>query len=415
MKEKSQVGGGDVPTDTESVDYVVGQVSGSLFPKDPSCSSGSLSALFKLAPASAPVMFVPAPKLEYKTTEVAEIKGATVKGPNNEKQKKALANVSAADRAIENRERALYNADEEERSRKTPKKTKRKAVDLGERLGGGLEEEEERPGKRQRTPANMAEERIKMKRTVFVGNLPVSCTKKTLEMLFRGNGAIESVRFRSVVGEDIAMSHKVAAIQRKVHPKKQNINAYIVFKEEEGAGNALARNGMEIEKDLFIRVDRVSPKQTHDHKRSIFIGNLPFDVKELPVRQHFKDCGKVEAVRLVRDKTSGMGKGFGYILFENADSVQLALKLEGSKIQGRSIRVKRSVKKAKEKKGSALNRGPKGKARTAAKKVPGKELSGTKTAGRKVGPSKGGFKEKTGQQPPKKAKKRPAKKIGDMS
>lgn len=30
-------------------------------------------------------------------------------------------------------------------------------------------------------------------------------------------------------------------LRRKVHPKKQSINAYIVFKEKEGAVNALAR------------------------------------------------------------------------------------------------------------------------------------------------------------------------------
>lgn len=87
----------------------------------------------------------------------------------------------------------------------------------------------------------------------------------------------------------------------------------------------------------------------HDHKRSIFVGNLPYgehtischllfeewnitdeqsvvslkldvdvmtDVMELPLREYFEECGEVQAVRLVRDKDSGIGKGFGYILFE---------------------------------------------------------------------------------------------------
>lgn len=40
------------------------------------------------------------------------------------------------------------------------------------------------------------------------------------------------------------------------------------------------------------------------------------EVHELPFRQHFEECGAVEAVRLVRDQNSGLGKGFGYILFE---------------------------------------------------------------------------------------------------
>ncbi|XP_055762068.1 RNA-binding protein 34 isoform X2 [Salvelinus fontinalis] len=362
--------------DKQPMDYVVGSVSGSLFPKESASSSGSLSALFQAAPVVDTLFFVPAPKPEPRSVEVKE--GAVTKVPNNQKQtKKAARDKSAAELNLENREGALQNADEDEQVRKMPKKTKRKAVEMGE--GGATEEE--RQTKNQTTAAQFAEARVKQKRTVFVGNLPASCTKKTLQLVFKDQGAIESIRFRSVVREDPSMSRKVAAIQRKVHPKKQTINAYVVFKAEEGAEKALERNGMEIEKDVHIRVDRVTKSSSHDHKRSIFIGNLPFDINELPLRQHFEECGKVEGVRLVRDKNSGMGKGFGYILFQSIDAVQLALRLDGSDLLGRSVRVKRSVKKQKEKK--VVHRGPRGKERE------------TKGAGKE--PTKGGFKGRPGQ------------------
>ncbi|MEQ2249262.1 hypothetical protein ILYODFUR_027555 [Ilyodon furcidens] len=106
---------------------------------------------------------------------------------------------------------------------------------------------------------------------------------------------------------------------------------------------------MEIQKGFHIRVDRVANYSSHDHKRSVFVGNLAFDIKEFAFRRHFEECGKVEAVRLVRDPKSGLGKGFGYILFENADSVQMALALNGSKLESRFIRVKRSLQKEKQK------------------------------------------------------------------
>ncbi|XP_023838306.1 RNA-binding protein 34 [Salvelinus sp. IW2-2015] len=354
--------------DKQPIDYVVGSVSGSLFPKESASSSGSLSALFQAAPVVDTLFFVPAPKPEPRSVEVKE--GAVTKVPNNQKQtKKAARDKSAADLNLENRESALQNAYKAEQVPKMPKKTKRKAVEMGE--GGATEEE--RQTKNQTTAGQFAEARVKQKRTVFVGNLPASCTKKTLQLVFKDQGAIESIRFRSVVREDPSMSRKVATIQRKVHPKKQTINAYVVFKAEEGAEKALERNGMEIEKNVHIRVDRVSKSTSHDHKRSIFIGNLPFDINELPLRQHFEECGKVEGVRLVRDKTSGMGKGFGYILFQSIDAVQLALKLDGSTLLGRSVRVKRSVKKEKEKK-KVVHRGPRGKE-----------------------PTKGGFKGRPGQ------------------
>ncbi|KAJ8392459.1 hypothetical protein AAFF_G00075840 [Aldrovandia affinis] len=356
--------------DQQAEDYVVGQVSGSLFPKKSTSGSSALSSLFKSQSPASSLLFVPAPKPVPKTTETSS--ADAVLHPKAQVQKKAEKKKSAAEKMVENRESSLQNADEEDRR--------------GE------------PAQKKRV-INRAEERIKNKRTVFVGNLPVSCTKKTLQILFREHGSIESIRFRSVTREDASLSRKVAAIQRKVHPKRQSINAYVVFKADEAAEKALQRNGAEIEKGFHIRVDRASKSTTHDHKRSIFVGNLPYDINELPLREHFEECGSVEAVRLVRDKASGMGKGFGYVLFESADAVQLALKLDSSQLEGRKIRVKRSVKKEKQKK-VAPGKGPKagpakapGKGGAAAAKASGK-ATGPHERGRKVG-----FKGRPGQGP----------------
>ena len=40
------------------------------------------------------------------------------------------------------------------------------------------------------------------------------------------------------------------------------------------------------------------------------------ELTEATLREHFEGCGAVTAVRLIRDKNTGLGKGFGYILFE---------------------------------------------------------------------------------------------------
>ncbi|XP_056135436.1 RNA-binding protein 34 [Lampris incognitus] len=346
MTKKRQQKSKENLTDKLSADYVVGEVSSSLFPKD-SAASGSLSALFSSAPAPSPLVFLPAPKPTQKTSEVKNPpeKISQVKAPSTLDRSRPHKEKSAAERKVEERESALENAEKEEqreKTQKTLKKTKRKASGLGE---DG--EKVRRPAKKLKR-ADMEAEAIKTKRTVFVGNLPPSCTKKTLQLLFRDKGAIESIRFRSVVREDPSMSRKLAAITRKVHPKKSSINAYVVFKEEEGVTGALERNGLEIEHGFHIRVDRVTKASSHDHKRSIFVGNLSFELTDEALRQHFVECGKVEAVRIIRDANSGMGKGFGYVLFEDADSVQLALKLDGSKLEGRSVRVRRSVKKQKQ-------------------------------------------------------------------
>ncbi|XP_060922606.1 RNA-binding protein 34 [Limanda limanda] len=323
-----------------SPDYVVGQVSGSLF-KTSSAASGSLAALFSATTPAASRLFQPAPEPVQKAAEEQQQKKKET--PEVKGQKKKLPEKSVAEQKLENRESSLQTADEDERGRGTSGK-KRKAS------GPGRENETEVwVMKRQRTKACREEESAKRKRTVFVGNLPTSCTKKTLRSLFRNKGSIESIRFRSVVREDPSMSRKVAAIKRKIHPKKQSVNAYVVFTDDDGVAKALESNGTEIEKDFHIRVDRVTDSSSHDHKRSVFVGNLSFEINESAFRQHFEECGSVEAVRLVRDQTSGLGKGFGYVLFESPDSVQLALKLDGSKLEDRAVRVKRSVKKEKQK------------------------------------------------------------------
>ncbi|XP_077096418.1 RNA-binding protein 34 [Siphateles boraxobius] len=312
-------------------EYTVGQVSGSLFPEQ--LKPGALSSLFSSSSSANTLVFVPAPQPD--TTAAPSASGsAQSPGPIRQKKKKKL---SAAEQKLQDRESALQNADDD-------------VPPAARRLTHTRADDEDDPPAGPRRRKNTAEERIKLKRTVFVGNLPASVTKKSLLSLFRSAGVVESVRFRSVVREDPSISRKVAAIQRKVHPKKQNINAYVVFREEAAAAGALKLNGQEIQTGFHIRVDRVSKHSGHDHKRSIFVGNLPYDVSELPLREHFEECGTVEAVRLVRDRDSGMGKGFGYVLFESPDSVMLALKLNGSTLLERRIRVKRSVKKEKERK-----------------------------------------------------------------
>uniref|UniRef100_H3CF42 RRM domain-containing protein n=1 Tax=Tetraodon nigroviridis TaxID=99883 RepID=H3CF42_TETNG len=151
---------------------------------------------------------------------------------------------------------------------------------------------------------------------------------------------------------------------------------------------------------------RVGSHSSHDHKRSVFVGNLSFDsdVSELPFRRHFEECGSVEAVRLVRDQNSGLGKGFGYVLFESADAVQLALKLDGSKLEGRSIRVKRSLKKSENK--AAQGRPPRGPAPARQRRLGAPRRSSASFSGIKVDPNT-----KTKKKQVKKKKGKPKKSV----
>uniref|UniRef100_A0A8B9EJ35 RNA binding motif protein 34 n=1 Tax=Anser cygnoides TaxID=8845 RepID=A0A8B9EJ35_ANSCY len=272
------------------------------------------------------------------------------------------------------RESALEQADEEEEQKLFQSRVKRASRAIAK---SGVNSETLKQLKKK----NEAEEMIKNKRTVFVGNLPVNSTM--LKSLFKEYGQIESIRFRSVVQLFKCVSFSCS--RRKIHPKVKYINAYVVFKEECDAIKALKKNGTEIASGFHIRVDIASKNSLHDNKRSVFLGNLSYGNDDA-VRDHFADCGDVVAVRIVRDRQTGMGKGFGYILFENTDAVHLALKLNDSDLMGRKVRVKRCVEKGKApQRAPNQPRGPKDRARAASKT---KGVSNNSFVGEKAVPSK---------------------------
>ncbi|OCT62107.1 hypothetical protein XELAEV_18043190mg [Xenopus laevis] len=320
--------------------YVAGEVADSLFPQKASKNTTLLSSLFHTKCPAVQPLYVPV-KIPKRKLPEADVAGTDVKQARTAIAVKAKVtkekDLSVAEKKLADREQSLANADEEETRKNVLSKEKLKI-----KKNQSLDEDGivVQPRKRK---VNRAEERIKNKRTVFVGNLPADCTKQTLTSLFKEFGPIESLRFRSVARAEANLSRKVATIQRKVHPKRNNINAYVVFKDESSASKALMRNGAEVGSGFHIRVDMASKSSSHDNKRSAFVGNLPYDIEEESIRKHFSQCGDVQGVRIIRDQKTGIGKGFGYVLFESADAVQLALKLNNSQLSGRRIRVKRSV------------------------------------------------------------------------
>ena len=52
-------------------------------------------------------------------------------------------------------------------------------------------------------------------------------------------------------------------------------------------------------------------------------------------------------MRLIRDPSTGLGKGFGYVNFVSEDSVAKAMRLNGRDVAGRKVRVNRAVRKPK--------------------------------------------------------------------
>ncbi|XP_057361714.1 RNA-binding protein 34 isoform X8 [Manis pentadactyla] len=334
-KKKKNAGKGENPDrgarGALTGDYLVGQVAESLFHGDhPSGGSAArLASLFSSFEPQLQPVYVPVPKEITKKKKRGEEEENTsqIQIPllqEPAKKMKVNKKLSDADKKLANRENALASADlEEEIHQKQGQKRKNFHAGIKEADKHVLDDVDHTVvPQRKKIQINQEEEQLKNERTVFVGNLPVTCNKKKLKSFFKEYGQIESVRFRSLIPAEGTLSKKLAAI----------------------------KNGAQIADGFRVRVDLASETSSRD-KRSVFVGNLPY-TEESAVEEHFLDCGTIVAVRIVRDQVTGVGRGFGYVLFENTDAVHLALKLNNSELMGRKLRVMRSVNKEKLKQNS---------------------------------------------------------------
>jgi RNA recognition motif-containing protein len=71
---------------------------------------------------------------------------------------------------------------------------------------------------------------------------------------------------------------------------------------------------------------------------NIYIGNLSQQVTEEDLREAFEAFGNVKSVNIIKDKFSGVSKGFGFVEIEAKSEAQAAIQeLNGSDLKGTPI------------------------------------------------------------------------------
>ena len=197
----------------------------------------------------------------------------------------------------------------------------------------------------------------KASRTVFLGNVSNAAIKSKsgkkalldhlasfLPSLPKQDTAhkVESLRFRSTAFSSSAVPKKAAFAKKELMDSTtQSTNAYAVYTTQLAAREATKQlNGTRV-LDRHLRVDSIAHPAKTDHRRCVFVGNLgfvddesavnaaedeangkrprkgkePADLEEGLWRQ-FGKAGTIESVRVPRDKTTRVGKGFAYVQFE---------------------------------------------------------------------------------------------------
>jgi len=81
---------------------------------------------------------------------------------------------------------------------------------------------------------------------------------------------------------------------------------------------------------------------------TIYVGNIPYNLKEEEMKGIFEQYGKVTSIKLITDKFTGRSKGFGFIEMESEEQEDEAVKeLNRHIVLGRNL----VVAKAHSKKG----------------------------------------------------------------
>jgi len=79
----------------------------------------------------------------------------------------------------------------------------------------------------------------------------------------------------------------------------------------------------------------------------LFIGNLSEKVEDVHLKIAFQDFGKVVSASVIKDKTTGLSKGYGFIeMPDDEEANKVITTVNGGKWEGNIITVKKAFKQA---------------------------------------------------------------------
>lgn len=113
-----------------------------------------------------------------------------------------------------------------------------------------------------------------------------------------------------------------------------------MFKNAADAKDSVKLNGEEfLAKHLRVNF---AYKPVQNRECSIFLGSLPYMIKDEELWEEFKEFGEIEYVRVIRDPITFVGKGIGFICFKEKNAAKRAISKNNTFLQGRTIRVSKA-------------------------------------------------------------------------
>eukprot|EP00614_Pseudopedinella_elastica_P015708 CAMPEP_0172646820 /NCGR_PEP_ID=MMETSP1068-20121228/240432_1 /TAXON_ID=35684 /ORGANISM="Pseudopedinella elastica, Strain CCMP716" /LENGTH=324 /DNA_ID=CAMNT_0013461085 /DNA_START=44 /DNA_END=1018 /DNA_ORIENTATION=+ len=257
-------------------------------------------------------------KKEKKRKAEEEAAAAEVEKEDKKKSKKSKKAKKEAEESKEETASTPVSEEEEEPTMKVHKKEDAATPKAGGGGAGGTEPSCE----------------------VFMGNLSWQIDEASLQEAFKACGVVQNCKW----------------LEDRETGKFKGCG-FITFATVEEAGKAVAMDGTEV-LGRPVKCNYSTPRAPRaggagggggevrpmqakpDGCTTLFAGNLSFDIDDDQMKDFFKDCGEVSAIRWLTDRESGQFKGCGFIEFSDPDaSLDLAAKKNGQQLLGRQVRL----------------------------------------------------------------------------
>merc|ERR1712166_626639 len=171
----------------------------------------------------------------------------------------------------------------------------------------------------------------------FLGNLPFTVDEETVRSVF------------AECCDDPCDILEVKWITDKESGKFYG-TAFLTFKSKAFADKAVTMNGNWImDRSIKVEHTKAPPKFSRQTERQmqpkppgctkLFVGNVAYEATEEQLWELFAKCGDVVSIRWLTHQDSGEFKGCGFVDYSNTDAVDEAIKLNGTEIAGRRMRV----------------------------------------------------------------------------
>jgi len=242
-------------------------------------------------------------------------------GNKKQKEESASEEMSESEESQTESEEETGSEESEEESGSGSNESGSAESEEGEKNNAGEEESESE---------DEPNENPRDKRTAFIKGFSVSTTEENLKKLFSKYGEIKEIRMPKLRDTRTADPRGIAYVEFE---KKKACRDSFELDGTEFNGNTITVNLAKA-----AGAPRGEGREQRPGEKTLFIGNLPFEIEKEKLVETLREYADVRDVRLPTSKETGRPRGFGFAVFDSAEEAD---KLLSARINydGRDLRI----------------------------------------------------------------------------